>query len=127
MRSYCLAAWHEMRTHGGHTRIQTPQQRSMGKARARAYLRATVPDMILIVVHHPQNVCVYMWRWRWVEGRAAPYTSQPDNTEHRGIHLSPTLTPLGFTSTPLSIIQRQTNYGLESEPSIARRNAQQLG
>lgn len=60
MRSYCLAAWHEMRTHGGHTRIQTPQQRSMGKARARAYLRATVPDMILIVVHHPQNVCVYV-------------------------------------------------------------------
>lgn len=46
------------------------------------------------------------------------YTSRPDSVEHRGIHLSPTLTPLGFTSTPLSIIQRQSNYGLESKPSI---------
>lgn len=31
---------------------------------------------------------------------------------------SPTMTPLGFTSTALSIIQQQSNYCLESEPSI---------
>ncbi|KAK9530219.1 hypothetical protein VZT92_011739 [Zoarces viviparus] len=49
----------------------------------------------------------------------APYTCRPDSIEHRGIHLSPTLPPLGFTSSHLSIIQRQSNYGLEPEPSIA--------
>lgn len=48
----------------------------------------------------------------------AAYIFQPDRVEHRSIHLSPILTPLGCTSSPLSIIRRQGNYGLESEPPI---------
>lgn len=50
------------------------------------------------------RVCVYVGIQSPSEGLIilqAPYTSQPDSIEHRGIHLSPTLTPLGFTSTPL--------------------------
>lgn len=74
-----------------------------------------MPEIILLVVHHPQHVCVGR------RGRQSPseglimssqplYTSQPDSGEHRGIHLSPTLTPLGFTSSSPSIIQGQSNY-----------------
>ncbi len=106
---------------------QTLQQGSMGNTCARACLRTTMPEIILLVVHHPQHVCVCVWVGRgatlspWGSHHVdqAPYTSRPDSVEHRGIHLSPTLTPLGFTSTPLSIIQRQSNYCLESEPSIS--------
>lgn len=46
-------------------------------------------------------------------------TSWPDSIQHQSIHLSVALTPLEFTSPLLSIIQRQSNYELESEPSIA--------
>lgn len=36
---------------------------------------------------------------------------------------SSTMTPLGFTSTALSIIQQQSNYGLETD---SRHNVQRL-
>ena len=75
------------------------------------------------VVHHLQHVCVCV-RQSPQSGShhvlSAPYTSQPDsvNTE-ASIFLSRPWYLWDSPPSPLSIIQRQSNYGQESEPSTA--------
>lgn len=120
---HCLAAWHEIHIHG-ETRISTIPNTTAGilgkhmyqglfeDPRARNY-SAGGPSF---------TTCLCMGAislWGSHHVLLAPYTSQPDTVEHRGIYLSPTLTLLGFTSSPLWITQSQSNYGLESELLIA--------
>lgn len=55
-----------------------------------------------------------------------PLTPRKLTGLHTAAFIFPSPTPLGFTSSPLSIIRRQSNYCLESEPSIVCVNALQL-